>query len=191
VLNRARVRPADSAAVIDCGGVGLNLIQAARLSGATTVIAIDPQPSKRDLAADFGAGDLIDPQPEDVLERVAELTGGRGVNYAFECVGIGALVRQAWDAVAIDGTVVAIGVVATEDVCELPAQALSTSEKTLMSCLHGTARPRIDMPLYLELYRQGRVKLDELVTRRYALAEINDAVADLESGHDARGVAVF
>jgi S-(hydroxymethyl)glutathione dehydrogenase/alcohol dehydrogenase len=191
VFNRARVRPGDSVAVIGCGGVGLNVIQAARLAGATTVIAIDPQPAKRDLAADFGAGDLIDPRATDVLERVRELTGGRGVDYAFECVGIGALVRQAWDAIAIDGTVVAIGVAATEDVCELPAQAFSTSEKTLMSCLYGTARPRIDMPLYLELYRQGRLKLDELVTRRYALSEVNQAVADLESGANARGVVVF
>jgi S-(hydroxymethyl)glutathione dehydrogenase/alcohol dehydrogenase len=191
VFNRARVHPGASVAVIGCGGVGLNVIQAARLVGATQVIAVDPAAAKRDLASDFGATDAVDPTGEDVVARVRELSGGRGVDYAFECVGRGTLVRQAWDAVANDGTVVAIGVAPSDDVTELPCTSFWSTEKTLMSSLYGSGRPRLDMPLYLELYRQGRLKLDELVTRRYAIAEINEAVADLEAARNARGVVIF
>jgi S-(hydroxymethyl)glutathione dehydrogenase / alcohol dehydrogenase len=191
VFNRARVEPGASVAVIGCGGVGLNVVQGARLAGATLIAAVDPVSAKRDLADSFGATHAIDPNADDVIERIVELTGGRGADHVFECVGKGELVRMAWDACAMWGTVVAIGVAATEDVAQLPAQSFSTSEKTLMSCLYGTSRPRIDMPVYVELYRQGKIKLDELITTRYSLENVNDAVADLESGRNARGVVVM
>lgn len=191
VFNRAKVYPGATVAVIGCGGVGLNVVQGARLVGAKQIIAIDPVSSKRDLASDLGATHIVDPSNESTVERIVELTGGVGADYVFECVGTGTLFRAAWDACGIDGTVVGIGVASTDDVTELPSQAFSTSEKTLMSCLYGTSRPRMDMPLYLELYRQGRLKLDELVTRRYTLDNVNDAVADMHSGANARGVVIM
>jgi NDMA-dependent alcohol dehydrogenase len=191
VFNRARVAPGATTAVIGCGGVGLNVIQGCRIAGATTIIAIDPVASKRDLASDFGATHLVDPTETPPVERVLELTGGIGADFVFECVGKGPLFRQAWDACGVDGTVLAIGVATTEDVTELPSQTFSTSEKTLMSCLYGTSRPRMDIPLYVDLYLQGRLKLDELVTRRYAIEQVNEAVADMHAGINARGVIVM
>jgi S-(hydroxymethyl)glutathione dehydrogenase/alcohol dehydrogenase len=191
VFNRAKVQPGAMVAVIGAGGVGLNVIQGASIAGATTIVAVDPVESKRDLASDFGATHVVDPTSEPVVDRIIELTGGAGADYVFECVGKGPIFRQAWDACGIDGTLVAIGVAATEDVTELPSQAFSTSEKTLMSCLYGTSRPRVDMPLYLELYRQGRLKLDELITRRYPLEQVNQAIHDMHSGANARGVIVM
>lgn len=191
VINRAKVGAGDSVAVIGCGGVGLNVVQAAKFAGATTVIGIDMQEAKRDLATDFGATHVIDAAKGGVEEAIAELTGGYGADYVFECVGHGALFRQAWDSCCVDGTVVALGVASKDDVTELPSQQFSTSEKTLMSSLYGTSRPRTDIPLYIELYRQGQIKLDELVTTRYDLGDINVAVADLLSAKNARGVIVM
>jgi len=191
VFNRAKVHPGATVAVIGCGGVGLNVIQAARLVGATKVIAIDLAAEKRDLAETFGATDAIDATTEDVVARIQELSGGRGVDYAFECVGNLKLVRQAWDAVAADGTVVTIGVAPAGGIAELPGDELWSTEKTLKCSLYGSGRPRVDMPLYIELYRQGKLKLDELVTRRYALAAINEAIDDLNAARNARGVVTF
>jgi S-(hydroxymethyl)glutathione dehydrogenase / alcohol dehydrogenase len=191
VFNRARVRPGSTVAVIGCGGVGLNVIQAARLVGATTLVGIDPAAMKRDLAREFGATHAIDPSTENVVDRVLELTDGRGVDYAFECVGRGDLVRQAWDVIASDGTVVTIGVPPEGATAELPGEAFWSTEKTLMCSLYGSGNPRIDIPLYIELYRQGRLKVQELVTRRYRLSQINEAVEALEASRNARGVFIF
>jgi S-(hydroxymethyl)glutathione dehydrogenase/alcohol dehydrogenase len=191
VLNRAKVYPGAAVAVIGLGGVGLNVVQGARIAGATKIIAVDPVGWKRDLASDLGATHVVDAASESTVQRILELTGGAGADYVFECVGHGALFRAAWDSCCIDGTVVAIGVAATDDVTELPSQQFSTSEKTLMSCLYGTSRPRMDMPLYLELYRQGKLKLDELVTRRYGIDEVNEAIHDMHAGMNARGVVIM
>lgn len=191
VFNRAHVEPGASVAVIGCGGIGLNVIQAAKFAGATTVIGIDPQGSKRDLAREFGATDVVDASDGGVEEAIAERTEGYGADYVFECVGRGELFRQAWDSCCVDGTVVALGVASKDDVTHLPSQQFSTSEKTLMSCLYGTTRPRIDIPLYIELYRQGRIKLDELVTTRYEIGDINVAVDGLLTSQNARGVIVM
>lgn len=191
VLNRARVQAGDTVAVIGCGGVGLNVVQAAAMVGAAAVIAVDREAAKLSLAASLGATHAVDAGSVDVVAAVRDLTGGRGVDVAFECVGSGALVRQAWDAASISGTVVAIGVAPGDDVVTLPAQELATSEKTLMSCLYGSSRPRLDMARYLQLYRQGKLRLDELVTRRYRLEDVAMAVEDLHASRNARGVVVM
>jgi S-(hydroxymethyl)glutathione dehydrogenase/alcohol dehydrogenase len=191
VLNRPRVQAGDTVAVIGCGGVGLNVVQAAAMVGAARIIAMDREHAKLQLATTLGATDIVDAGSADTVVAVRDLTGGRGVDFAFECVGSGALVRQAWDAVAIAGTVVAIGVAPGDDVVELPAQELATSEKTLMSCLYGSSRPRLDMARYLQLYRQGKLRLDELVTQRYSLEDVASAVEDLRSSRNARGVVVM
>ena len=190
VFNRARVRPGTTVAVVGCGGVGLNVVQVSRLVGATSVIGIDPALTKRELAAEFGATDTIDPEFENVEARVLELTGGRGVDFAFECVGRVDLVRQAWDLLAADGTLVTVGVPPAGATVELPGEALWSTEKTLMCSLYGSGRPRIDIPTYMELYRQGRLKVEQLVTRRYRLEDINEAIDDLEQSRNARGVVI-
>lgn len=191
VINRARIEPGASVAVIGCGGIGLNVIQAAKFVGATTVIGIDPQGSKRDLAQEFGATDIIDASAGGVEEAIRDRTDGYGADYVFECVGRGELFRQAWDSCCVDGTVVALGVASHDDVTQLPSQQFATSEKTLMSSLYGTSRPRTDIPLLVELYRQGRIMLDELVTTRYEIGQINEAVDGLLTSQNARGVIVM
>ena len=189
VFNRARLKPGSSAVVIGCGGIGVCVVQGARIAGAQQIVAVEPVEEKRRLALELGATDAVDPAAGDPVEQVRELTGGLGVDYAFEAVGAGTFVRQAWDMVAIDGTVVAIGVTPSDDTAVLPAIEFCITEKTLMACVYGTSRPRQDMPLYLDLYMEGRLKLDELVSRRYRLEQINEAIDDLEHGRiHGRGV---
>jgi Zn-dependent alcohol dehydrogenase len=115
---------------------------------------------------------------------------GDGADYVFEAVGSGRLLRQAWDLAAPAGTVVGIGVAAKDDTVVLPAQELALTEKTLMGSVYGTSRPQQDMLRYLDLYRSGELKLDELITREYPLAEINEAFRDLGEGRIS-GRAVF
>jgi S-(hydroxymethyl)glutathione dehydrogenase / alcohol dehydrogenase len=189
VFHRARPEPGSSAAVIGCGGIGLSVVQGARIAGQSRIIAIDPVPEKRRLATELGATDVIDPADGGSVGQVLELTGGHGVDYAYEAVGLPDLVRDAWDMAAIDGTIVGIGVAPTGSEVRLPAQALCTTEKKLMACVYGTSRPRQDMPMYLDLYLAGRLDLDTLVSRHYELDQINDAVADLDAGRiHGRGV---
>jgi S-(hydroxymethyl)glutathione dehydrogenase/alcohol dehydrogenase len=189
VFNRAKVFPGSSVVVIGCGGIGLSSVQGARIAGASRIIGVEPVAEKRELALKLGATHVVDPADGDAVERVRELTGGRGANFAFEAVGIPELFRQAWDMVRIDGTAVGIGVAPAGTEIRLPAIELSTSEKTLMSTTYGTSRPRQDMPMYLDMYMDGRLDLDALISRRYALGDINQAIADLEAGRiHGRGV---
>lgn len=189
VFNRAKVHPGSSVAIIGCGGIGLSSVQGARISGASQIIAVEPVKEKRELALEFGATDALDPADGDPVERVKAMTGGSGADYAFEAVGIPALFRQAWDMVTVDGTVIGIGVAPIGSEIKLPAIELSTSEKTLKSTVYGTSRPRQDMPLYLEMYMNGQLKLDPLISKRYELSQINEAIEDLEAGRiHGRGV---
>lgn len=189
VFNRARLRPGASAAVLGCGGIGLCVVQGARIAGASRIIAIDPVAEKRQLALDLGATDAVDPGSGDPVAQVQEMTDGLGVDYAFEAVGLPAVVRQAWDMAAIDGTIVGIGVSPSGTEIQLPAQELCITEKTLMACVYGTSRPRQDMPLYLDMYMNGQLDLDRLVSKHYTLDQINHAIADLDAGRiHGRGV---
>jgi S-(hydroxymethyl)glutathione dehydrogenase / alcohol dehydrogenase len=191
VFNRAKVQPGDTVVVFGCGGVGLNVVQAARLVGATTVIAVDSSASKLPLATELGATHAVDAGSEDAVSRIREITGGRGTDFAFEAVGSTSVVRQAWDSVAGNGTVVTIGVPPAGQTVELPADELWSTEKTLMASLYGSGSPREDIALCIELYRQGRLRVEELVTTRYRLDDINEAIADLQTSRNARGVIVY
>lgn len=192
VFNRAKVHPGASVVVIGCGGVGLNVVQGSTLASAGRIIAVDIHDEKLAMAERFGATDSIrNESAEAVVEQVFELTGGEGADYVFEVVGIPALVRLGWDCLRVDGTLVAIGVHPSDSDATLPAGQFATTEKTLMSCLYGTSRPTEDIPLLVEMFRQGRLQLDELVTHRFELDDINDAVAKMDSGRDARGIVVF
>jgi S-(hydroxymethyl)glutathione dehydrogenase/alcohol dehydrogenase len=191
VINRAKVEPGSSVVVIGCGGVGLNVIQTAAIQNAGMVIAVDLHDDKLEMARRFGATHTIKGgNGVDVPAAIIELTG-LGADYVFEVVGAPPLVRQGWDSLKIDGTLVVIGVHPADSESVLPAGQFATSEKTLMSCLYGTSRPTRDIPLAVELYRSGRYRLDDLVTHHFDLDDINEAVARMDSGHDARGVVLF
>lgn len=192
VFNRAKVEPGASVVVIGCGGVGLNVIQGSTLASAGKIIAVDLHADKLAMATQFGATHTIEnTDAATTVEQVFALTDGEGADYVFEVVGVPHLVRLGWDCLRVDGTLVAIGVHPSDSETSLPAGQFATTEKTLMSCLYGTSRPTKDIPLLVEMFRQGRLHLDELITHRFSLDDINDAVAKMDSGHDARGIVVF
>jgi Zn-dependent alcohol dehydrogenase len=189
VFNTARVAPGSSVAVFGCGGVGLNVIQGARIAGAERIIAIDTLPAKLDLAKQFGATDVL-LFKEDPVKALKKLTGG-GPDYAFECVGNGELAAAAYRAIRRGGVAVVVGVAKPGDSTSVRTMTLPFEEKTLTGSYFGSCVPRIDFPRMLALYMGGRLKLDELITRRYSIGEAPQAFADLESGRNARGVIVF
>jgi Zn-dependent alcohol dehydrogenase len=191
VFNTARVSPGSSVAVFGCGGVGLNVIQGARIAGAQRIIAIDTLESKAAFAKSFGATDVMVIQPgEDPSKALKKLTGG-GPDYAFECVGNGELAAAAYRAIRRGGLAVVVGVAKPGDSTAVRTMTLPFEEKTLTGSYFGSCVPRIDFPRMLALYMGGRLKLDELITRRYSIEEAPQAFADLESGRNARGVIVF
>jgi len=191
VFNTARVAPGSSVAVFGCGGVGLNVIQGARIAGAERIIAIDTLESKLALAKQFGATDvLLAKAGEDVSKALKKLTAG-GPDYAFECVGNGELAATAYRAIRRGGLAVVVGVAKPGDSTAVRTMTLPFEEKTLTGSYFGSCIPRIDFPRMLGLYMGGKLKLDELITRRYTIWEAPQAFADLESGRNARGVIVF
>jgi S-(hydroxymethyl)glutathione dehydrogenase/alcohol dehydrogenase len=178
-------------AVFGCGGVGLNVIQGAAIAGAARIVAIDSMESKLELARKFGATDTLLAKPgEDLTRPIKKLTGG-GADYAFECVGSGELAAAAYKAIGRGGVAVVVGVAKPGDSTSVRTMTLPFEEKTLTGSYFGSCVPRIDFPRMLGLYTQGKLKLDELITRRYSIDEAPQAFADLESGKNARGVIVF
>lgn len=190
VLNTAQVRPGNTVAVIGCGGVGLNVIQGARFARASQIIAVDISQEKLEFAERFGATDTVDAREEDPVQAIRRLTGG-GVDYAFEVLGSAETVRTAFEAVRTGGTAVAVGMAAVGEYARIDAFLLAIQEKTLKGCFYGSARTHIDMPRYIALAQAGQLDLDALVTRRYPLAEINEAYAALDRGEVGRGLIVF
>lgn len=192
VFNVARVEPGDTVAVVGCGGVGLNVVQAARVAGAARIVAIDTVPSKLDLAADFGATDCVCSGPggtEDPVRAVLELVPG-GVDVAFEVVGSPTLVRQAFAMTAPGGTAVMVGGPPPGADVSVDGRMLF-ADRRLLGCIGGQNVPARDIPRIIALYRQGRLKLDELITRRFPLEEVNEAFAALGAGEVARSVLVI
>ncbi|MGH8686442.1 MAG: zinc-binding dehydrogenase [Burkholderiales bacterium] len=191
VFNTAKVEPGSSVAVFGCGGVGLNVVQGAAIAGAERIIAIDTLQTKLDLAKRFGATDTILAVPgEDVAKALKKMTGG-GPDYAFECVGAGALAETAYRAIRRGGKAVIVGVARATDSTAFKPMTMVFEEKSLQGSYFGSSVPRIDFPKMLHLYMAGRLKLDELITHRYSIDEAPQAFADLESGRNARGVIVF
>ena len=191
VFNTAKVVPGSTVAVFGCGGVGLNVIQGARIAGAGRIIAIDTLEPKVSLAREFGATDSVVLKPgEDPTKTLKKMTGG-GPDYAFECVGSGELAAAAYKAIRRGGLAVVVGVAKPSDSTAVRTMTLPFEEKTLTGSYFGSCVPRIDFPRMLGLYMAGRLKLDELITRRYSINEAPQAFADLQSGRNARGVIVF
>jgi S-(hydroxymethyl)glutathione dehydrogenase/alcohol dehydrogenase len=189
VFNTARVAPGSTVAVLGCGGVGLNCVQGAVLAGATRVIAIDRLDSKLGLAEQFGATDLIDADCTDPVEAVKELTGG-GVDYSFEVIGLKATIEQAFRMLRLGGTATIAGIPPRGTMLEIDANELR-AERHMQGCSMGSNHFRIDVPRLLEYYRQGRLKLDELISDRVDLSQINEAYETLKKGEVARSVIVF
>jgi S-(hydroxymethyl)glutathione dehydrogenase/alcohol dehydrogenase len=189
VFNTARVAPGSSVAVFGCGGVGLNVIQGARIAGAERIIAIDTVEGKLQMAKQFGATDTL-LFKDDPVKPLKKLTGG-GPDYAFECVGNGELAAAAYRAIRRGGLAVVVGVARPGDTTAVRTMTLPFEEKTLTGSYFGSCVPSVDFPRMLALYAAGKLKLDELITRRYAIEEAPQAFADLQSGRNARGVLVF
>jgi S-(hydroxymethyl)glutathione dehydrogenase/alcohol dehydrogenase len=189
VINTAKVRAGDVVAVIGCGGIGLNAIQAAALVGAGRVIAIDMVASKRDMALAFGATDVVDASAGDPVGQVLAMTGG-GVDHAFEAIGLVATAQQAFSMLAKGGTATVIGMIPFGETIALDGFQFLL-EKKIQGSNMGSNRFRIDMPQYIEWYMAGKLKLDELVSGVMPLEKINDGFAALKAGEVARQLVTF
>ena len=190
VINTARLEPGATVAVIGCGGVGQFTIQGARLSGAVRIIAIDPVADKRAAAATNGATDLIDPGEVDPVAAVRDLTGGRGVDAAFEVVGSAATLEQAYALCRDAGTVVAVGMPPAGTTVTLDANQLYSSEKRILGSYYGSGQVREDFPRLVALAEAGRLDLGGAITRRIGLHEVNDAFRAMAAGEVIRSVIV-
>jgi S-(hydroxymethyl)glutathione dehydrogenase/alcohol dehydrogenase len=190
VANTAHVKSGSTVAVWGCGGVGLNCIQAARITGAATIVAVDVNPDKLDAAKRLGATVVVDAQQEEPVEAVRAATHGQGVDYAFEAIGREQAVNQAWDATRAGGTVVVVGMIPKGRSLTIDPWHF-IYEKTLKGCFLGSARIAVDIPRLADLYAAGRLQLDELVTRRLTLDELPEALDQLRSGQGIRQVVVF
>ena len=191
VVNTAKVRPGDTVAVFGCGGVGLNVIQGAALSGAARIIAVDLVPSKLQLAKTFGATDVVNGKEADAVDAIQQATGGIGVDYAFEVIGAAAVIQQAFQAIKRGGKVVVVGVPGFGTEVSLPGFDIPLQEKSVIGSLYGSANMHRDMPKLLELYMQKRLKIDELISRRIKLDDVNAAFEAMEKGEVARSVIVY
>lgn len=191
VFNTAKVEPGSSVAVFGCGGVGLSVVQGARIAGAGQIIAIDTLAAKLEMAKKFGATEVITAgSGDDVAKALKKLTGG-GPDYAFECVGSGELAGAAYRAIRRGGLAVVVGVARPDDSTSVRTMTLPFEEKTLTGSYFGSCVPRVDFPRMLALYMAGQLKLEELITRRYPIEQAPQAFADLQAGKNARGVIVF
>ena len=186
----AAVSAGESVAVIGAGGIGLNIIHGAQLCGAHPIIAVDASEAKTALARQFGATHAL-PSDETTVEQIQALTGGRGVDCAFEAVGLPQLQERAFAATRPGGTLTLVGTTPDGSSTNLPGAIITRTEKVIRGCSYGSVNPQRDIPLLLDLYDAGKLKLDELITRRYRLDQINEAYADLLSGSLARGIIEF
>lgn len=192
VLNTADVRPGDSVAVVGCGGVGLNVIQGARIAGAEPIVAIDVNPAKLALARSLGATATVDASTVEPVNAVRDLTGQRGADVAFEALGQGRTIEQVLDMTRRGGQAVLVGIPRMDVILSVPAMlGFVLSERTVKGCWYGSSDIRRDVPRLVELYRDGRLRLDELISRRIELAQVNEALSALRSGELARSVIVY
>lgn len=189
VVNTARIRPGSTVAVLGCGGIGLMIVNAALIAGASRIIAIDRLPAKLEMARSMGATDVIDASGCDAVEAVVDLTQG-GVHYSFEAIGLKLTVEQAFKMLRRGGTATVVGVAPIGTNFEIGSLDL-LMERKLQGSYMGSNHFPVDMPRLVDLYLQGRLKLDQLVSRRIALAQVNDAFADLRTGEVARSVIQF
>ena len=188
-INTAKVTPGSTVVVYGCGGVGLSAVQGAAFCGARMVIAVDLNEFKLKTAMDLGATHIVDASSRDPVDAVRELTGG-GADFAFEALGTKKTAEQAYESLRRGGTATIIGVLPNGVKIEIDGRSLLT-EKKLQGSIMGSNRFRFDMPMYIDLYKQGRLKLDEMVTRRGRLEDVNEAFRAMKAGEVARTVLLF
>jgi Zn-dependent alcohol dehydrogenase len=188
VLNTVRVPAGATVLVVGLGGVGVSIVQGARIAGATRVIGVDPVAERRSTAEPFGLTDTIDPGGTDVATACLELTDGIGVDYAFEAVGRGSLVEGCIAATRPGGTTVMVGVPRIDDMLTIHAITFGLSEKKLVGCFLGSSNPHRDFPRLLELWRAGRLDLEGMITARRPLDEVSTAFDDMKAGVGLRTV---
>jgi S-(hydroxymethyl)glutathione dehydrogenase/alcohol dehydrogenase len=189
-LRSSGLEAGQTVAVFGCGGVGLSIVQGARIGGASQIIGLDMFDGKLEMARRVGATHVVNTSNDDPVKAIRALTGGAGVDHAFEAVGNAKLVRQAIESLAIRGTATIVGVMPPDAMIEFPWMAIRPECKVQTSRM-GSNRFRIDIPRYLEFYRQGRLLLDEMVTRRGRLDDINEAFRAMKAGEVARTVLTF
>ena len=189
-LRSSGMQAGQTVAVFGCGGVGLSIVQGARIGGARQIIAIDQFGTKRQMAMRVGATHFVNSSDDDPVKAVRALTGGLGVDHAFEAVGNAALCRQAIESLAIRGTATIVGVLPPDAMIEFPWMAIRPECKVQTSRM-GSNRFRTDIPTYLEFFRQGRLDLDAMVTKRGRLSDINEAFRAMKAGEVARTVLTF
>jgi S-(hydroxymethyl)glutathione dehydrogenase/alcohol dehydrogenase len=187
-LNTARVRPGSTVAVLGCGGVGQAVIQGARIAGAGRIIAIDPQPLKRKMATQLGATDVVDPSAGDPVEQVKALTGGRGVDYAFEVIGLPETIVTTYNLARRGGEVIVVGMARYDAQFTLPAFDVFYSQKTLKGSKYGSAQVRRDFPRFVDLIETGRLDISSMVSKTIKLDGVNDAFRAMEAGEVIRSV---
>jgi S-(hydroxymethyl)glutathione dehydrogenase/alcohol dehydrogenase len=189
VFNAAQVEPGATVAVVGLGGVGLSAVQAARISEAGSIVAIDPLTSKHDLALRLGATHAV--TPDDLPGVAAELTGGDGFDYVIEAVGRPATIRAAYDATRRGGATVVVGMGSYTDEVTFNAFELAFVEKRIIGSLYGSADVHRDFPLLIEHWRAGRLDLEGLISRRIPIERINEAIGALAAGEVVRQVVTF
>ncbi len=191
VTNTVKLQVGQTVAVVGCGGVGLNIIQGAKLAGASRIIAVDLMESKLAAAKEFGATDIVDASSGDAVAQVQAMTGG-GVDYAFEAIGLMKTAQQCWEMAARGGQAVIVGMLPLMEQLTLSNAGMSfLGEKGIVGSFYGSTRQTYDMPWLMELYRQKRLKIDELISRRYELGQINEAYEALKGGEVNRSVIMF
>ena len=189
VIHTAAVEPGSTVAVIGCGGIGLSAIKGAALAGASRIIAVDMVASKLELARKFGATELVDASDGESVQKVIEMTGG-GVHYSFEAIGLKATAEQAFQMLRPGGTATVIGMIPPGQMVELHGVDF-LAEKKIQGSMMGSNRFRVDMPRFVDFYLQGKLHLDDMISNRIALSDINEGMAALKTGEIARSVIMF
>ncbi len=191
VVNTAQVTSGSSVVIIGTGGVGLNSVQGAAIAGAESVIALDISEAKLNAARKFGATHTVNVEQENARKSIRNMTSGRGADYVFVTVGDKSAIEQSFKLLRKGGTLVIVGMTADGVMIEFDACAFASVEKRLLGSKMGSTRLAIDIPWYISLYQQERLKLDELISGRYPLVQINEAITDVSQGDSLRNVIVF
>ncbi|MEA3077366.1 MAG: S-(hydroxymethyl)glutathione dehydrogenase / alcohol dehydrogenase [Actinomycetota bacterium] len=191
-INTANIRKGDTVAVIGCGGVGLNVIQGARIAGAERIIAIDMVESKLQLAKEFGATDFVNAGEGNPVSAVQSITGERGADVVFEVIGLGPTIEQAMNMTRRGGETILVGVPRMDVMLNVnPAFSFIYTAKTVKGCWYGSSNVHREVPKLLELYKSGDLKLDELISREISIDDVNEAFQAMKSGEVARSVIVY
>lgn len=191
VINTAQVRPGSNVVVIGTGGVGLNAVQGAVLAGASQIIALDILDHKLATAVTFGATAAINAASNDPRQAVRDLTSGRGADYVFVTVGNAQAISQGLSLLRTGGTAVIVGLPRRDALAQVSAYDLVSKGQRIQGSFMGSSRLSIDVPWLAQLYLQGRLKIDELITARYSLSQINEAIETMEGGEALRNVIIF